>query len=280
MPFHRDNFTNFTSQTRNNIALNDYNSPEEPRKEKRSLVGNSIILNLVIIVVVAAIGLWISYISIALFTKHGQKDIVPNVENMSYTEAIKKLHTAGFKIDIRDSLYREDIKPGYVIEQFPKAKSVVKPGRKIFLYINAVNPKQVEIDGGPNHNEDALKGVSLRQGISRLEELGFKNIQIIKVLGETDRIFKVLSNGRTVKKGDKVPVNSRIIIEVYDGRLRELRDSLQNEELSRSGQTYYYNLENGEEGYMSPEEANSPSYPAPSENQEEQDEEPEYEFVE
>ncbi len=280
MPFHRDNFTNFTSQTRNNIALNDYNSPEDPRKEKRSLVGNSIILNLVIIVVVAAIGLWISYISIALFTKHGQKDIVPNVENMSYTEAIKKLHAAGFKIDIRDSLYREDIKPGYVIEQFPKAKSVVKPGRKIFLYINAVNPKQVEIDGGPNHNEDALKGVSLRQGISRLEELGFKNIQIIKVLGETDRIVKVLSNGRTVKKGDKVPVNSRIIIEVYDGRLRELRDSLQNEELSRSGQTYYYNLENGEEGYMSPEEANSPSYPAPSENQEEQDEEPEYEFVE
>ena len=280
MPFHRDNFTNFTSQTRNNIALNDYNSPEEPRKEKRSLVGNSIILNLVIIVVVAAIGLWISYISIALFTKHGQKDIVPNVENMSYTEAIKKLHAAGFKIDIRGSLYREDIKPGYVIEQFPKAKSVVKPGRKIFLYINAVNPKQVEIDGGPNHNEDALKGVSLRQGISRLEELGFKNIQIIKVLGETDRIVKVLSNGRTVKKGDKVPVNSRIIIEVYDGRLRELRDSLQNEELSRSGQTYYYNLENGEEGYMSPEEANSPSYPAPSENQEEQDEEPEYEFVE
>lgn len=280
MPFHRDNFTNFTSQTRNNIALNDYNSPEDPRKEKRSLVGNSIILNLVIIVVVAAIGLWISYISIALFTKHGQKDIVPKVENMSYTEAIKKLHAAGFKIDIRDSLYREDIKPGYVIEQFPKAKSVVKPGRKIFLYINAVNPKQVEIDGGPNHNEDALKGVSLRQGISRLEELGFKNIQIIKVLGETDRIVKVLSNGRTVKKGDKVPVNSRIIIEVYDGRLRELRDSLQNEELSRSGQTYYYNLENGEEGYMSPEEANSPSYPAPSENQEEQDEEPEYEFVE
>lgn len=260
--------------------MNDYNTPEEPRKEKRSLVGNSIILNLLIIIVVAAIGLWISYISIALFTKHGQKDIVPNVENMSYTEAIKKLHAAGFKIDIRDSLYREDVKPGYVIEQFPKAKSVVKPGRKIFLYINAVNPKQVEIDGGPNHNEDALKGASLRQGISRLEELGFKNVQVIKVLGETDRIVKVLSNGRTVKKGDKVPINSRIIIEVYDGRLRELRDSLQNEELSRSGQTYYYNLENGEEGYMSPEEANSPAYPTPSENQEEQDEEPDYEFVE
>ncbi|HBC22369.1 MAG TPA: hypothetical protein DC009_09970, partial [Porphyromonadaceae bacterium] len=61
--------------------MNDYNKPEEPRKEKRSLAGNSIILNLIIIVVVAAIGLWISYISIALFTKHGQKDIVPNVEN-------------------------------------------------------------------------------------------------------------------------------------------------------------------------------------------------------
>ena len=39
-------------------------------------------------------------------------------------------------------LYRDDIKPGHVIEQFPKAKSIVKPGRKIFLYINAVHPKE------------------------------------------------------------------------------------------------------------------------------------------
>ena len=280
--------------------MENNNNTDQPGKAPRRGIGNSLIVNILIIGVVAALGLWICYISIALFTKHGQKDIVPNVENMSYTDAIKKLHAAGFKIDIRDSLFREDVRPGFVIEQFPKAKSVVKPGRKIFLYINAVNPKQVEIDNGTNRNEDALKGVSLRQGLSRLEELGFKKVQIVKVLGENDCIVKILSNGRTVKKGDKVPINSKIIVEVYDGRLQALRDSLQNEELSRSGNVYYYNLEKGSEGYIPSSEVyggggggesysggggggsyTPPAQPStPSEGSENSQEEQEYEFVE
>lgn len=279
--------------------MENNNNTDQPGKAPRRGIGNSLIVNILIIGVVAALGLWICYISIALFTKHGQKDIVPNVENMSYTDAIKKLHAAGFKIDIRDSLFREDVRPGFVIEQFPKAKSVVKPGRKIFLYINAVNPKQVEIDNGTNRNEDALKGVSLRQGLSRLEELGFKKVQIVKVLGENDCIVKILSNGRTVKKGDKVPINSKIIVEVYDGRLQALRDSLQNEELSKSGNVYYYNLEKGSEGYIPSSEVygggggesyssgggggsyTPPAQPStPSEGSENSQEEQEYEFVE
>lgn len=219
-----------------------------------SWMGRSIFLNILLIIIVAALGIWIAYISIALFTKHGQRDIVPNVENMSYTEAIKKLNAAGFKVDIRDSLYRDDIKPGYVIEQFPKWKSEVKPGRKIFLYLNAVHPKQVLIDDGKNHAEAALKGLTERQAISRLEELGFKpeQIKLVKVLGENDRVVKILANGRTVRKGEKISVKAKIILEVYDGRLTLLRDSLQNMELSRAGRTYYYSTEKGHEGTSTP----------------------------
>ena len=228
-----------------------------------SWMGRSIFLNILLIIIVAALGIWIAYISIALFTKHGQRDIVPNVENMSYTEAIKKLNAAGFKVDIRDSLYRDDIKSGYVIEQFPKWKSEVKPGRKIFLYLNAVHPKQVLIDDGKNHAEAALKGLTERQAISRLEELGFKpeQIKLVKVLGENDRVVKILANGRTVRKGEKISVKAKIILEVYDGRLTLLRDSLQNMELSRAGRTYYYSTEKGHEGYFDP---NAGSYSSES----------------
>lgn len=240
-----------------------------------SWMGRSIFLNILLIIIVAALGIWIAYISIALFTKHGQRDIVPNVENMSYTEAIKKLNAAGFKVDIRDSLYRDDIKPGYVIEQFPKWKSEVKPGRKIFLYLNAVHPKQVLIDDGKNHAEAALKGLTERQAISRLEELGFKpeQIKLVKVLGENDRVVKILANGRTVRKGEKISVKAKIILEVYDGRLTLLRDSLQNMELSRAGRTYYYSTEKGHEGYFDPnagsyssESYSGSSYSSESEN--------------
>lgn len=194
--------------------------------------------NICIIILVAAAGLCIAYLSIAIFTKHGQTATVPGVENMSYTEAIDKLHDNGFRIEIRDSLYREDVRPGFVVEQFPKANSTVKPGRKIFLYINAVHPKEVIIDDDNNPREDALRSFSLRQGMARLEELGFKKIRIVRVLGDNDCIARVLANGRPVKKTQKVPVNASIIVEVYDGRLGSLRDSLQNAELMEYATQY------------------------------------------
>ncbi len=193
-----------------------------------------ILFNIVIITVIAFTGLYIVYLALALFTKHGETDKVPNVENMTYTKALELLHEHGFRVDIRDSVYRDDVKPGLVIEQFPKSNSMVKPGRKIFLYINAVHPKEVILDDVNHPNEFAMKGISYRTALAKFEELGFKNVRVVKVLGATDRVVKVLANGRPVRKMQKVPVNAMIVLEVADGRLADLRDSLQNEELRRS----------------------------------------------
>lgn len=211
-----------------------------------------VIVNLLIIAAVAALGLFILYFSIAIFTKHGQSDKVPGVENMTYTKAVELLHDNGFQVDIRDSLYKEDIRPGYVIEQFPKAGSIVKPGRKIFLYINAVHPKEVVIDDDNHPMEDALRSFSFRSGMAKLQELGFKNIRVVKVLGDNDCIVKVLANGVPVKKMQKVPVNASIVVQVYDGRLAAIRDSLENEELIAthdqrvsSGESYDYGYGGG-----------------------------------
>ena len=198
-------------------------------KEQGFLRRHPVLTNLIIILLVAIAGLGIVYLSFAIFTRHGESSVVPGVEKMSYTQAIEILHSKGFKVDIRDSLYNENEKPGYVIEQFPKSNSVVKPGRKIFLYINAVHPKEVVIDEDNNPREDALKSISFRQGKARLEELGFKNIRVVKILGENDCISKIYANGKVVKKTQKVPVNARIVMEVFDGNLEAVRDSLQND---------------------------------------------------
>lgn len=198
-------------------------------KDNSFLSRHPVLANLIIIMLVAAAGLGIAYFSFAIFTRHGESSIVPGVENMSYTQAVQILHAKGFKVDIRDSLYKDDVKPGYVIEQFPKSNSTVKPGRKIFLYINAVHPKEVIIDEDNNPREDALKSTSFRQGYARLEELGFKNIRVVKILGENDCISKIFANGKVVKKMDKIPVNAKIVMEVFDGNLDAVRDSLQAE---------------------------------------------------
>lgn len=220
---------------------------EMPSENTPKMIGkHPIAINVLIIIAVAVLGLCILYFSIAIFTKHGQSDKVPKVENMSYTKAIETLHDHGFQVDIRDSLYKDDVRPGYVIEQYPKAGSIVKPGRKIFLYINAVHPKEVVIDDENHPMEDALKNFSPRSGLARLQELGFKNVRVVKILGDNDCIVKILANGVPVKKMQKVPVNASIIVQVYDGRLTELRDSLSNEEILA---TTHEHLASGDRDY-------------------------------
>lgn len=225
-------------------------------KDKGFITRHPVLANLIIIILVGAAGLGIAYFSFAIFTKHGEKKVVPGVEKMSYSQAIEILHSKGFKVDIRDSLYKENEKPGYVIEQFPKANSVVKPGRKIFLYINAVHPKEVIIDEDNNPREDALKSTSFRQGMARLEELGFKNIRVVKVLGENDCISKIFANGQVVKKMQKTPVNAKIVMEVFDGNLVAVRDSIQ-EDIDPA-----YAIDND---YAPIEETSSETYPVEQE---------------
>lgn len=217
--------------------------------------------NVVIIVIIAILGIYAAYLATAIFTKHGRSSRLPAVENKTYTEAVNLLHSHGFKVDIRDSLYRDDIRPGLVIEQFPKAGSIVKPGRKIFLYINAVHPKEVVLDDDNHPNEFALKGQSYRSALAKLEELGFKNVRIVKVLGTTDRVVKVIANGRPVRKMQKVAVNSSIVLEISDGRLNDIQDSLQNEELLQNYR------ENPEYYGGSDDDYSSPAYETPSAGQ-------------
>ena len=236
----------------------------EIKAPKKFAEKHPVLVNAAIIIAVAIIGIWIVYFSLAIFTKHGKSDKVPGVENMSYTEAINVLHEHGFKVDIRDSLYKDNIRPGFVIEQFPKANSIVKPGRKIFLYINAVHPKEVVIDDDNHPMEDALRSFSFRSGMARLQELGFKNIKVAKVLGANECIVKILANGRVVKKMQKVPVNALITVQVSDGRLEALRDSLRNEEMLDAADEGYYN---GEGDYSSG--ASEPSYTPAPENENE-----------
>lgn len=188
-----------------------------------------VLANMIIIFLVAIIGLVIVFLSLNIFTRHGEWETVPEVENMSFTNAIHTLHGKGFRTDIRDSIYNEEIQPGFVVEQFPRPGAKVKPGRKIFLYINAVHPREYIIDQ-ENSDGEALKGYSLRQGVAKLEELGYKKVNIVKVPGDNDRIIRLLANGRVIKKMEKVPVNALITVEVYDGMLNRLTDSLLEEE--------------------------------------------------
>lgn len=201
-----------------------------PMKQGFYMGRHPVMVNVLIILIVALLGVAIVFFSLNIFTRHGEWTRVPQVEDISYTEAIKILHEQGFRTDIRDSIYNEEIRPGYVVEQFPKSGSKVKPGRKIFLYINAVHPREVLIDGDSYSPGAAMEGFSQRQGLAKLEELGFKNVKVVTLPGTSDRVIRLVVHGKTIKKMQKVPVNAEIIMEVYDGKLRKIQDSILEEE--------------------------------------------------
>ncbi len=228
-----------------------------------------ILLNVLLIILVATLGMFIFYVSLALFTNHGSSNVVPGVENMSYSKAVEILHDKGFRVEIRDSLYLDDVKPGYVVEQFPKRDAVVKPGRKVFLYINSVHPKQVVIDEDNRPMEFALKGVAYRHAIAHLEELGFKNIRTVYVVGiNKDNVVKIIANGVPVRKRQSVPVNARISVEVNDGRLNLLYDSLINMEMG--GMRSYDPYPSYEPSYEEPSSSSS-EYETPESAAEEEE---------
>ena len=161
--------------------------------------------------VVGCIILWVALSWLDSWTHHGEYILVPEVKGMSYHEAYDRLHSEGFAVEISDSVYEVGrIAPGTVVEQNPKCDTKVKDGRKVYLTITAFSPKSVTVP--------SLVDVSVRQAKSVLEGLGFKQISIENVPSEyRDLVLGVKASGVRLSPGARIPVTSRITLEVGSG---------------------------------------------------------------
>ncbi|MCM1111437.1 MAG: PASTA domain-containing protein [Clostridium sp.] len=171
------------------------------------------------ILAMAAVG--VALVVAALFwldswTGHGEEAIVPDVKGKSFDTASALLRAGGFEVVLTDSVYDRTSRPGTVVEQSPKVNTKVKPGRTIYLTINALSPKTVTLP--------ALTDISVRQSRSILEGLGITRIDEVSVPSEfKDLVLSAKCNGRVLQPGARVPVNSVIRLEVGDG-LPEVSD--------------------------------------------------------
>lgn len=144
------------------------------------------------------------------WTEHGKVAIVPDVKGDSYSEAVARLEADGFDVVLSDSVYNRNSRPGVVVEQNPKLDTKVKPGRTIYLTINAISPKSVTIP--------AIADMSVRQARSILEGLGIENISEVRVSSEfLDLVLGARINGAPLTAGARVPVTSKVVLEVGDG---------------------------------------------------------------
>lgn len=169
-----------------------------------------ILFNFLLILLAGWIVIWITLIALDSWTGHGKYEVVPNMKGLSYSQAQKALLATGLQAELSDSVYDNSTAPGTVIEQSPRAKTKVKPGRVVYLTINAFSPKMVVVP--------SLMDMSLRQARSVLEGLGIKNIKESYVASEyKDLVMGVKFNGIQLKPGARIPATATVTIEVGQG---------------------------------------------------------------
>jgi len=118
-------------------------------------------VHLLIAIVLSFILLWISLLSLDIFTRHGKVYIVPDFNGQTLPEIIENNYDEFFDLQIIDSVFDKEREKGSIILQNPLAGSKVKKGRHVYLTIVAEMPEKVAM---PN-----LKNLSLRQALVTLE---------------------------------------------------------------------------------------------------------------
>ena len=177
-----------------------------------------IFLNIGLMIAVALIIGWLSMLWLDVWTRHGDTISVPAVRTLAYDKAISLLEAEGPKGIVADSVYDSRTAPGTVIEQNPKAGTIVKEGREVFLTIHAFSPKMVTLP--------SLSDISLRQARSILEGLDITNIVERRVPSEfKDLVLAVRYKGARLQAGARVPVNARIELEVGEGVQESFTDT-------------------------------------------------------
>ena len=183
------------------------------------------VLAMLTIFVLLCIGV---YFCMSVYTKHGEAIKVPSVKGLTFDKAKARLEAAGLEVAIADSGHFKTIPEGQILEQVPKSGKMVKSGRIIYLTVNSGKAASVQIP-------DLIDNSSYREAEAELIALGFKVYGPVRVHGEKDWVYGIISNGRNVYTGDYVPTDAKIQLQIGDGMLNEALDKVEIEEAVDEG---------------------------------------------
>lgn len=160
---------------------------------------NYAVRNIVLALSVLFIIITSSFILLDIYTKHGEKFVVPNLSGLSIDEARGKIKEMDSQLIIIDSLFIPRQKAGIILEQNPKAGSFVKTNRRILLTINSTTPQKIILP--------YVTGYSLRQAKNRLISVGIGISRITyKEDIATNNVIAQVYNDKTVSPDSKINI--------------------------------------------------------------------------
>ncbi|MCL3852810.1 MULTISPECIES: PASTA domain-containing protein [Parabacteroides] len=184
------------------------------------LIKNPYVLNLLLAVVVACGLIYGTLKWLDKYTRHNEAVVVPDVKGLKVEEAAEFFKNNNLRYNVIDSVFSKEVSPGAIVELVPSAGSKVKEGRIVFITVNALTSQMATIP--------EVEDLSFRQAYALLRARGFENVEIEYVPGDfKDLAVSVDLRGRTLEKGEHVPLTAPLILKVSSGEAEVLpEDSL------------------------------------------------------
>jgi len=127
--------------------------------KKHTIAYNVVVITLVFLGLAVAV-----FIAMAFGTRHSARRTVPDFVGLKLNDAEYFAGRRDLEIIVNDSLHVSAYPGGVVLDQLPKGGVVVKPGRKVYVTINSVRQRMVDVP--------YVAGRSLRQAKNMLETAG------------------------------------------------------------------------------------------------------------
>ena len=173
------------------------------------LKSKPILWNITLIVVVLISLLILSYVALAVGTRHGMRRRVPDFTGLALKDAKYYAEKRGLKLIINDSLYVPAYPGGMVLEQLPKGGVDVKAGRKIYITINSFAQKKLPMP--------YVAGRSLRQAKNMLEGAGFgiERLEYVEDIATNYVLAQYLGGVEVTAESDiKIEKGSGVVLKV------------------------------------------------------------------
>ena len=111
-----------------------------------------------------------NHVVMPLYTRQGVEARVPEVRELPFEQASDMIDGRGLRAERRDQPYNPALQRGTVVDQNPAPNTLVKPGRRVYLYVNS----------GPQQMVTVPDVLTLSQNLaqSRLNELGLNDVEV------------------------------------------------------------------------------------------------------
>ncbi len=160
--------------------------------------------------VLVGVLLLVAWLWLGVYTRHSAAAVVPDLRGLTLEEARQRVDGRDLSVEVIDSVYNDELPKGTVTDQDPDADNVVKPGRRVYVVMNAMQPKMIDMP--------ALVDLSKRQALSVLEILGLK-VDALQYRPDpcVDCVVAQLHKGRPVAPDERIRRGETITLVLGSG---------------------------------------------------------------